>query len=177
MDNTLLKAINEFAEQSGLIVQLVDSKDLVFEENIHLKCFYCGKYDNNWSCPPRIPRLDYPKIFSEFENKAFIYKRYEILPENKNSVRIDSTNHLHKSLLAMEKMIFNSGKSTAISFIGGSCKLCKNGCSEFRCANPYSSRMPIEATGMSVEKSAAKYGINVVWPVSDHMLRLGMLLW
>ena len=177
MGNTVLNRLNEFAEQNGLTIQSVDYRDLVFEENVHLNCFYCDRYDSNWRCPPRMPKLDYKKLISEFENVAFVYKRYKITAENKDSVRADSTNHLHKSLLAMEKIIYNSNNSRMISFIGGSCKLCKNGCGETRCNNPYNSRVPIEATGMNVEKSAAKYGIEIIWPISDHMLRIGMILW
>ena len=41
----------------------------------------------------------------------------------------------------------------AISFIGGSCKLCKNGCAKDKCNNPGMARIPLEATGVNVIKS------------------------
>ena len=175
--NQVLKKLNILCEKEGLEMQLVDFSNLVFEERILMNCFYCGRYNNNWRCPPRIPALDFPKMINEFDNIAFVYKRYEITQENREAVRVDSTNHLHKSLLAMENVVFKSGIPTTLSFIGGSCKLCKNGCGEARCNNPYLSRTPLEATGMNIEKSAANYDIRIIWPTSNHILRLGMLLW
>lgn len=35
--------------------------DCVFEENVKMNCFYCGKYANNWKCPPNLPNVDYKK--------------------------------------------------------------------------------------------------------------------
>jgi len=48
--------------------------------------------------------------------------------------------------LKMEKLLWEKNNSTAISFIGGSCKLCKNGCGSDKCNNPYMARSPLEAT-------------------------------
>lgn len=173
----LWEKLKELGNTSGIKIIQVNANDLIFEEHVHLNCFYCGRYGNNWRCPPHIPKIDYPKMFTEFNNLAFVYNRYEITPQNRDSVRTDSTNHLHKSLLALEKVIYENGMSTAISFLGGSCKLCKNGCSPDKCSTPYTSRIPLEATGMNIEKTASKYGIEVAWPIAAHILRIGMLLW
>jgi len=176
-NDTIWKELNTLSESLGVTIQPAIDGSLVFEENIHLKCFYCGRYGRNWRCPPKTPSLDYQKIMSELDNRAFVYKRFAITSENKEDVRIESTNHLHKSLLAMERALFDAGKPTALSFIGGSCKLCKSGCGADCCNNPYEARMPLEATGMNIIKTAAKHGIRIDWPVVDNMLRLGMLLW
>ena len=176
-NDIILRELNAVSASFGVTIHPVIDGSLVFEENIHLNCFYCGRYGRNWRCPPKIPVLDYPKLISEFDNRAFVYRYYKITPESKEDVRTDSTNHLHKSLLAMEGVLFKAGNPTALSFIGGSCKLCKSGCGVEYCNNPYEARMPLEATGMNIVKTAAKHGIKIDWPVADNMLRLGMLLW
>jgi len=176
-NDNLWNKIKEFGQTHGVVLQPVEAEALIFEENVRLNCFYCGRYGNNWRCPPKIPDLNYKKIVSEFDNIVFVYNRYKITPENENQIRFESTNHIHKSLLAMEKILFDNGISTALSFIGGSCKLCKNGCGPTNCNNPYIARMPVEATGMNIQKSAAKYGIEITWPITDSILRLGMLIW
>lgn len=61
--------------------------------------------------------------------------------------------------------------------LGGACKLCKNGCMPERCANPYASRSPLEALGVNVMKSAASAGIEVKFPTTEYMMRIGLLLW
>jgi predicted metal-binding protein len=55
--------------------------------------------------------------------------------------------------------------------------LCKNGCGADKCNNPYLSRAPVEATGLNVLKTAAKYGIDIIFPPKETMFRIGMILW
>jgi predicted metal-binding protein len=161
----------------GVSFQLIEIENIVFEERVHLKCLYCERYDKNWRCPPKIPALDYKKIVGEFNNHALVYNYYKIDSYNKDTIRTDSTNHLHKALLNLEKTLFNNNNSFALSFIGGSCKLCKNGCGDNRCNNPVISRIPLEAIGINIEKTADNYDIKIKWPVTDSMIRIGMLLW
>lgn len=65
----------------------------------------------------------------------------------------------------------------AVSFIGGSCKLCKNGCGKDKCNNPYLSRTPVEAIGINVVKSAKENGISITFPPENDIIRIGLLLW
>lgn len=168
-----LKKINSSAE-----AVFINPNDLVFEENVKMNCFYCGKYDNNWRCPPNLPDIDYKKMMSEFDSGVFVILRYQInSPEDYSTIRNDSSVTLHRNLLELEKYMWNNNSSTAISFIGGSCKLCKGGCGKEKCNNPYMSRSPLEATGVNVIKSAKKYNINIKFPTDEEMLRIGLLLW
>lgn len=156
----------------------VKYEDLIFEERVKMNCFYCGKYNVNWKCPPKIPAsIDFQKMFGEYDNLALVYSRYYFNADNYNMVRNDSTTELHNTLLKLESFLCEHNNSTAISFIGGSCKLCKNGCGKERCNNPYKARSPLEATGINVVKTAAKYGIEIVFPPKDFIIRMGMLLW
>lgn len=150
---------------------------LIFEERIKMNCFYCGKYNTNWRCPPKIPSIDFKKMLSEYENAAFIYIRMNLMEKDYNTVRNDSSVYLHRALLLCEKWLYDNNNSTAISFIGGSCKLCKNGCAPDKCANPYQSRTPVEALGINIVKSAEQFGIQIVFPTTENMMRIGMLLW
>lgn len=150
---------------------------LIFEENVKMNCFYCGKYGNNWRCPPHLPDLDYKKMMAEFDHGLFVKMEYELTEDNYSLIRNDSSITLHKLLLSAEKWLYNNNSSNALSFIGGSCKLCKNGCGKERCNNPYMSRSPLEATGVNIVKSAKLCGINICFPTKDTMMRIGLLLW
>lgn len=155
----------------------INSCDLIFEDRVKLTCFYCGRYKSNWRCPPNMPKVDYKAVFAEYDHAAFVWVDLPCTPDTYSNVRSQSSIMLHKALLAMENQLYELGNPLHISFIGGSCKLCKNGCGKERCNNPYEARTPLEATGVNVIKSAAKYGINISFPATDHMMRVGLLLW
>lgn len=155
----------------------IDATRLVFEERVKMNCFYCAKYNVSWKCPPKIPELDYVKMISEFEQAAFIYIQMDLKDEDFEIVRKNSSLQLHQAMLACEKWLYQHNNSTAISFIGGSCKLCKNGCTPGHCANPYQARIPLEALGVNVVKSAELYGIEIKFPPREYMMRIGLLLW
>ena len=84
---------------------------------------------------------------------------------------------LHHTILDLEKYLWDNNNSTAISFIGGSCKLCKNGCGSEHCNNPYKARSPLEATGLNVVKTAEKCGIDINFPPDGAIIRIGMILY
>ncbi len=156
---------------------IIDTSKLIFEERVKMNCFYCGKYNLNWKCPPKIPKIDYKKMLNEFDNAAFVYLEKKLLVHNYEAVRNDSSVQLHRALLECEKWLWKHGNVTALSFIGGSCKLCKNGCAPEQCVNPYMARSSVEALGINVVKSVAQYGIHIHFPPEEYMMRVGLLLW
>jgi predicted metal-binding protein len=149
---------------------------IIFEERVKLKCFYCAKYNNNWKCPPNIPDIDYSNIIKEYDNLAIVYITINI-NDDFDQVRYESTNKLHRGLLMLEKELWNDNNSLALSFIGGSCKLCKDGCAKDKCRQPQLARIPLEATGMNVVDSLKNIGIDVRFPIEDSLSRYGMILW
>lgn len=152
--------------------------EMVFEECVKMNCFYCGKYGRNWRCPPNLPNINFPKMFSEFDEGLFVILSYEITDASEyESIRTESSIKLHKGLLRMEKWLYEHNCSTALSFGAGSCKLCKGGCGKDQCNNPYLSRSPIEATGINVLKSAKKYGVTVCFPPKEVLMRVGLVMW
>jgi len=173
------KNIFEFIKTTYPSIKMVEvnPNSIIFEERVKLNCFYCGRYNMSWRCPPKIPELDYMKIFSEFKYGAFIYGDFPFTEVSYADVRINSSVVLHRALLEAEKYLLSVGNSINISFIGGSCKLCKNGCGKEKCNNPYLARIPLEATGINVVESALQYGINITFPVDKHITRIGLLLW
>jgi len=151
--------------------------DLVFEERVLLNCFYCPKYNVNWTCPPKIPNFDYKKIFSEYENLLVVYYKKNFVDLITDKDRKESTNFLHKALLKMEKILWENGYPLAVSFIGGSCKLCDSDCSSNKCSNSKLARIPLEACGINVIKSMKNIGIDIPFPPVNFFYRIGMLLW
>lgn len=175
-DNELLVFMKKENETAKGV--FINPKELIFEENTKMNCFYCGKYNNNWRCPPHLPDIDYPKMVQEYDFGLFVYLTYQINnAEEYSSIRNESSVALHKLLLSLEKWMWNHNCSNAISFTAGSCKLCKNGCGKDKCKNPYMSRSPLEAIGVNVIKSARKYGIDVRFPTDKKLMRIGLLLW
>lgn len=157
---------------------LIDPGKLIFEENVKMNCFYCGKYNNNWKCPPNLPDIDYKRMMKEYEVGMAVVLSFQIRQQNEyDRIRNDSSVILHKLLLDLEKWLYQHNSSNAISFIGGSCKLCKGGCGKDRCNNPYMSRSPIEATGINIVKSMKQYGVAVDFPTNQMLKRIGLLLW
>lgn len=154
----------------------INIEDIEFEQRFELLCFYCGRYNAKWTCPPRIPKADYKKLFSEYDNAMFVY-HFLPIKDDYEKVRTDSSVLLHRALLDIEDFLLKNGNAVRISFIGGCCKLCKNDCAPDKCRNPYQARIPIEATGVNVIKTAEKCGIIINFPVEEMITRIGLILW
>ena len=171
-----LEACVKTAPEANFV--FMDPKEAVFEECVRMNCFYCGKYGRNWRCPPNLPAIDYPKMFSEFDGGLFVYFRFAFTSQAQfQNIRAESSVTLHKTLLQIEKILYQHNRPTAISFGAGSCKLCKGGCGKDRCNNPYLSRSSLEATGVNVVKTAAKFGIEIRFPPEETLMRIGLVLW
>jgi len=157
--------------------KMIEPSDLVFEERVHLQCLSCPHYGVNWTCPPKIPDLDYRKLILEYDNALLVYCKMPFTKENFTIVRRKSTNLLHRTLLAAEKLLWENNYPLAISFIGGSCKLCTQGCDQRRCRQITLARIPLEATGINVVKSAEKVSLTINFPPKDYLYRVGLLGW
>lgn len=157
--------------------KLIHPQKLVFEERVRMSCFNCGKYKANWRCPGNMPKnIDYKKVVKEYKRGAFIYVKIPFDRDNYEDVRSESSTILHRALLSMEKYMYEHDKPLVLTFIGGSCKLCKI-CGKDKCNNPSMARSPLESTGCNIVKSAKKYGIDISFPPKEFMMRLGLILW
>ena len=154
-----------------------DPNIFVFEERVKLLCFYCQNYNKVHTCPPRTPKLDYPKILSEYKHCVVVYCKMSFTDKDFKDVRTKSTNLVHRGLLHLEKVLRDENYPLVLSLIGGSCKLCKVGCDPVRCRNPYLARVPVEATGINLIESLKKIGIDIKFPVTTDISRYGLLFW
>ncbi len=162
----------------SLVVYPIDFDKIVFEERVKLKCYHCKRHNVNWTCPPKIPDLNYKKLLQEYDNMAVIIKHWEIDESSDiDAIRINSTNELHRSMLKAEKCLWEKGEVMTLSFIGGSCKLCKTGCGKERCNNPDMARIPFEALGVNVIKTMQNIGVDISFSIEKEILRIGLLLW
>ena len=159
---------------NGVVLHSIKFEDIVFKKRNMILCFYCGNYSKKWTCPPRIPDIDYKSVFSEYDNFALLHIKMD---SKYDSSRTDSSVILHKELLEMEEILYNNNQSTRLSFIGGSCKLCKNGCADDYCRQPYQARIPLEATGVDVIETSKNVGISITFPVKDYLTRTGLIMW
>ncbi len=174
--NEFLACLSEYAPMAKAV--FMNPRETVFEENVRMNCFYCGKYGRNWRCPPNLPDIDYPKMFSEFDEGVFVYYTFQTGDRQElGNIRHESSVMLHKTLLWLEKWMWNHDRPTAVSFGAGSCKLCKNGCGKNGCSHPYLSRSPLEAAGVNVIKTAKKAGIEIHFPADRQLMRIGLLVW
>jgi predicted metal-binding protein len=155
----------------------VNPSDFIFEERVKLQCFHCKNYKLKWTCPPNIANIDYEKVFLEYKQGLLVYIKLPISNTDFAEKRVNSTLILQRTLLQLEKFLFEHNESLAISFIGGSCKLCKNGCSSVACVNPHLSRIPLEATGCNLVMTLKKFNIDILFPLTDYIYRFGLILW
>ncbi len=180
MNKSERDAFLEFMKDKCEIAEgvFIDPKELIFEENVKMNCYYCGRYNNNWRCPPNLPNIDYERMVQEYDSGCFVVLSFDITDKTMyTEIRNESSVMLHRLLLELEKWMWNNNSSNAISFGAGSCKLCRGGCGKDKCNNPYLSRSPLEAIGVNVVKSAGKYGIDIKFPTDNHLMRVGLLLW
>lgn len=181
MDSKLIYNIEKLLAEynSNIKFKLINVKEIIFEENVKMQCYYCSKFNNNWRCPPNIPQnIDYKKMILEFTNAALVYIKMDLNQNNNfEDVRRDSSLILHKALLEIESYLWSNNIPNSLTFVGGSCKLCKNGCGKEKCNNPGMARTPLEAIGVNVIKSAEKAGISIAFPPKESLLRVGLLLW
>lgn len=177
VEEYLHKAVTE--QSQYLSFKKIDIGNIKIEERVRLKCFHCKNYKNKWTCPPKIPEIDYAKLFKEYENSAIVYCKMPYgSVEEFNIIRVESTNLLHRMLLQLEEILYKNNIPIALSFIGGSCKLCKDGCNKEKCRQPNLSRIPLEATGVNVISLVKDtLDMDIVFPPTNNLYRVGLLLW
>lgn len=149
---------------------------LIFDDRVRLQCFNCKNYGVKHTCPPHLENIDFEALIKKYRMCLFVIVHRDFNTEEEfDKIRTESTNTLHKILLALEKEAFSQDNHYTTSFIGGSCKLCKE-CAPDRCRQPAKSRIPLEATGVDVVETMKKFGMQLKFPVSNDLYRVGMLL-
>lgn len=170
--------LENYVKNKNFCMVKTKMEDMVFEDRVKLSCFYCSKYNSNWKCRGQLPKdIEFESVFSEYENLAFVYHKAYFTEDNFSEVRTSSSIALHNLLIQLEGLLWENNYSLVASFIGGSCKLCKNGCGKDKCNNPGKARTPLEATGLNVIKSAQNANIEIIFPPKDYIMRIGLIMW
>lgn len=165
-------------EYAEVEIMAVGIEDLVFEERVRLKCLHCPNYGVKWTCPGKLPQLDFRKILNEYDHAAVVISKVENRQSDvKNGAFRQAANTLHKAMLYMERELFKRNHPMAEAFIGCNCQLCKDGCPVEGCAHPAEARLPWDATGCNVVKTLEKVGVHVVFPPEAYIYQYGLLVW
>ena len=162
----------EFGADDAYIVL---PSELIFDDRAILQCFNCKNFGVKKTCPPFIMKIDYEGMFKKYKKGLFVLVKFDSSIDFAKA-RTESTNKLHKILLKLEKQAFTQDNHFTTSFIGGSCKLCPQGCDEKACRNPAMSRIPLESTGVDVVETLKKFGLDLKFPATDTIYRAGLLL-
>jgi predicted metal-binding protein len=147
-----------------LSVRRISPKAFVFDDRALLKCYFCCKYGKNFRCPPNIPNLDYRKIIRSCSEAALFCYEQKFDGQITTDDRRLSSQALHKAVLKAEDILWKHNHPLAISFIGGSCKLCGCKCVDDECCRPEESRIMLEAIGVDITATAEKVGVEIVYP-------------
>jgi len=179
LDGLTKKAIELGASR----VLYIKTEDLVFDERAILACYNCKRFGITQTCPggSQYPNIDYKKLIRSYKHGMIIILERPFTSKKQFDVeRTKSTIDLHKILLELEKLSLAKGHHFKLSFIGGSCKLCKQGCPKNSCRHPNLSRIPVEGTGVDVLKTLEKYNIKLKFPVEGlkkgTLNRIGLLV-
>lgn len=176
----LMQELEDIATEIGAsVVKIVSPSDMIFDVRAIFKCRFCKRYGQKCTCPPNIPDIDYFKaLFSSYHWALFVGIKRKVKPKEWETVGKESSRTLHKMLLELERQAFNRGCVFAISFIGGSCKMCETKTCSLPCKNPAVGRIPIEATGVNVVETCKRLDIDISFPVvlNETFWRVGLLL-
>lgn len=149
---------------------------IVFNDATKIKCFYCKNYNKKWCCPPRIPSVDYAAIVRKYNNAVILEYNMFCDESSFEDVRVTTTNNLHRSLLIIEKILWEANEYMSLSFMGGSCKLCKGGCDEKECKNKGLMRISMEAATIDVIQTLKIIDCDVVF-LKSRITRYGLVVW
>jgi predicted metal-binding protein len=163
MENLMFK---EMAIEQGvdIVGEINPCDDIAFDFRSTYKCFTCSKYGTVPTCPPFIPDFGYFKRLILCYRKGFILVKkfeYKNAKDYKN-IRNESSIRLQKILLFLEQQAFARNYYWAISFTGGSCRVCGKACSHSGvCNNKSKGRIPMEACGIDVFKTCKNIKIDI----------------
>lgn len=148
--------------------------DLIFDDRAIFQCFNCKNYGHKRTCPPFRNPFNYQDMILKYKKGLIVLVKFDSSVDFEKA-RTDSTNTLHRILLKLEKDGFNQDNHFTTSFIGGSCKLCSQGCADV-CRQPQYSRIPLESTGVDVVETLKKFGVSLKFPATDVIYRVGLLV-
>lgn len=156
------------------------ARDIVFDIRATYQCRTCPHYGKCHTCPPKIPPIGYWKeLVKSYTIGTLHILKCDYTNPTFDDVRRDSAKRLHSILLDAEKNAFNHNQYWAASLVGGSCRLCPDGCGE-TCRFPERARAAMEGAGIDVIGTCRKQKVTL--PEYPHpnsggtLARVGLLL-
>jgi predicted metal-binding protein len=162
------------------VVPIDPSEDVVFDIRATYQCRTCSHYGKCHTCPPEIPPMEYwQKLVRSYTQGELCISIWEYTKQTFDEVRYNSAKKLHEHLIQSEKECFNKNQYWAVSLVGGSCRLCPEGCGD-TCRFPQKARAAMEGAGIDVIGTCALAGYSL--PKYPHpnsggtLARVGLLL-
>lgn len=170
--NGYLDLLNTFipiAQEQGVDIAVpLFIKDIVFDFRTTYQCLTCSKYEKSPMCPPNVPDVDYfSRLLNCYRYGVLIAKKYNYNIADFDCKREESGPRMQNILLFLEQQAFQRNYYWALSFTGGSCRMCQKCSGTFSCNAPEKGRIPLEAIGVDVMKTCEKFNI----PISDFPLK------
>jgi len=166
------------ADRGATACSPIRPQDIVVSQWVRMKCqFGCPHFGKGVACPPNLPSLpECRELFREYAS-AFLL-RFEGRMERPEDRRA-WTREINRSLLALERDVFLSGRPRALVFFVDPCNFCEP-CAGARttCRNPAQARPSPEGMGVDVFSTvrAAGMPIEVLTAKTDTMNRYALLL-
>jgi len=157
------KLIEDFLQNRGYTVALIDPKKIIYREEFAAKCQmnYCGRYGRSWSCPPAIGDRDKIQERATQFPIAFLYQKVFPLEDSYDYEGMEAGRRtIMKDTLTLHELLKRE-KTDYYILSSGSCSLCSE------CTYPMSPcRFPdkllisMEALGIDVAVLAREYGLK-----------------
>lgn len=147
----------------------VEPKEIVVAQWVRMKCMFgCDSYGKNASCPPNVPSIpDCRAFFDTYKIGAMLH--FSALLPNHDDIQ-EWAKEINKGLVGLEREVFVAGHHKAFVLFVERCRFCRD-CTNTRgaCKNKKLARPSIEAMGVDVFATVAKYGFPIkVLPSNKH---------
>ncbi|OPJ55516.1 DUF2284 domain-containing protein [Alkalithermobacter paradoxus] len=172
-----MEKLLELSRQNEITPYFIDTKDIIVEDRVYLKCAYgCKDFGKRLNCPPNIITIDeFRRILKEYEKGLVLIEEYYIDKDDDiyNTWEIIRKNSFHK-MIEIEKEAFRQGYSFAHLLRAGSCNECPK-CSE-QCSKPYLRRFSPESVGINLTKTLENINITINYDNTNKITLIGLLL-
>jgi predicted metal-binding protein len=178
----LVNLFMPMAKEEGADIAIpIFTKDIVFDFRATYQCLTCSKYGKSPMCPPNIPDVDYfSRLLSCYKYGLLVAKKYNFNAEDFDCKREESGPRVQNILLFLEQQAFQRNYYWALSFTGGSCRMCQKCSDTNKCQMPSKGRIPLEAIGVDVMATCKKYDIPIsTFPLKNQdgvLYRVGLFL-
>lgn len=156
-------------------ITIKPKEDLIFDLKVREMCKWCKRYGKKATCPPHIESVEYYSTVLEKFKHGIIY--YDFFPTGGDAEEVGykSSMEIYKKVTDKRIQLFAEGHYLIMVLGAGSCKLCDR-CT-FPCHIPDQGIIPVEATGIDVVKMMEQHGVKISFPVSETLIRVGMVLY